>query len=402
MEFEPEIEWRLLDELIGYHNNPKTHPDAQIEKIASSIHEFGFTVPLIVDASNVLVCGHGRLAAAKKLNLDKVPVIVRDDLSKTQIKQLRIAENKVSESGWDMEALKLELEELEELGADLELTGIDTSELDELLQRESGEHDESGADEDEVPDVEEVEPRCKLGEIWQLGRHRIMCGDSTDEEQVRRLLGDRKVDMVFSDAPYGMKFDPTKDRSKPFGSASKENAKTIKSIARPPVIGDNSTETAIAAYEICANLFPYAVQVWWGANYYANTLPPSSCWIVWDKENSGDFADCELAWTNQKSAIRLFRHMWNGMLKDSERGERRVHSTQKPVKLAEFCYSKYGNSGDVIFDPFWGSGISTLAATRMEGNRTVFSVELSPQYVEIGIQRWEKLTGEEAVLIDSF
>lgn len=158
MQFEPEIEWRLLEELIGYHNNPKTHSGAQIDKIASSIHEFGFTVPLIVDASNILVCGHGRLAAAKKLNLNKVPVIVRDDLSPAKIKSLRIAENKVSESEWDMEALKLELEELEELEANLDLTGFDSSELDSLLN--ASDFEPSDAEESEPKQPKEIECEC--------------------------------------------------------------------------------------------------------------------------------------------------------------------------------------------------------------------------------------------------
>ena len=396
MEFEPEIEWRFLDELIGYHNNPKTHPDAQIEKIASSIHEFGFTVPLIVDASNVLVCGHGRLAAAKKLNLDKVPVIVRDDLSKTQIKQLRIAENKVSESGWDMEALKLELEELEELGADLELTGIDTSELDELLQRESGEHDESGADEDEVPDVDEARPRCKLGEIWQLGRHRLGCFDSTDVELVRRLLGDRKVDMIFSDPPYGMKVVKNNMVGADFGVAKKGNY--------APIVGDEGIDTATKSFAFCFEVAPSAVQIWWGANYYANVLPPSSCWIVWDKRcDSGienTFADCELAWVSVKSQSRIYRQLWNGMIRQGEH-ETRVHPTQKPRSLFVWAASKYGNPGDIVFDPFVGSGISFLGCEELNDDRTVFGVELSPHYVEITIRRWESFSGQQAQLVSS-
>ena len=396
MEFEPEIEWRFLDELIGYHNNPKTHPDAQIEKIASSIHEFGFTVPLIVDASNVLVCGHGRLAAAKKLNLDKVPVIVRDDLSKTQIKQLRIAENKVSESGWDMEALKLELEELEELGADLELTGIDTSELDELLQRESGEHDESGADEDEVPDVDEARPRCKLGEIWQLGRHRLGCFDSTDVELVRRLLGDRKVDMVWSDPPFntGIQQGRTASRwgviendamtSEQFGAFLCKFFEVINLYAK----------SSSHIYVCCHwKSYPYFFQ--------ASKTNPNAL-IVWVKNNFGLGSGYRpqhefiLFWGQLESTTES--NVWQ-INKDISSEYR--HPMQKPTELGIRAMKNSSLGNDLIFDPFLGSGMSIIAAQKMEGDRTVYGCEIDPVYCTIVLDRFQQFTGIEPKLIDS-
>jgi len=150
------------------------------------------------------------------------------------------------------------------------------------------------------------------------------------------------------------------------------------------VIGDDSTDTAIVSSGMLLAEYPKAVHVWWGGNYYANALPPSSCWLVWDKETTGNFADCELAWTNQKRAARLFRHQWNGMLRESERG-RRVHPTQKPVALAVWAFGLLGEEGDVILDPFCGSGMSIAAAEQT--GRVVRAMEKSEDYVAVALER---------------
>jgi DNA modification methylase len=165
-----------------------------------------------------------------------------------------------------------------------------------------------------------------------------------------------------------------------------------------PIVGDDSIETAVLSSQLCLEQFPNAVQLWWGGNYYAHTLPPSSCWLVWDKENTGNFADAELAWCSDKSAVRIFKHMWNGMLKASEHGQKRVHPSQKPVALAEWAFEKYGKEQDIIFDPFLGSGMSVIAAENLD--RTVVGCELSPEYIDIIITRWENHTGEEATLLE--
>jgi DNA modification methylase len=162
-----------------------------------------------------------------------------------------------------------------------------------------------------------------------------------------------------------------------------------------PIAGDDSIDTAINSTDLYLMLFEAAVHCWWGGNYFANALPPSNCWIVWDKENTGDFADAELAWTNQPSAVRIFKHMWNGMVKASEHGQRRVHPTQKPIALAAWFFEKYGQSGNTIIDPFLGSGMSLIAAEQL-GDRTVIGFELSEKYCSIICDRWEKLTGGAA------
>jgi hypothetical protein len=166
------------------------------------------------------------------------------------------------------------------------------------------------------------------------------------------------------------------------------------------VIGDDSKDTAHSSFQLCSSLYPKALQIWWGANHYSDGLPSSSCWLVWDKVNDlTDFADAELAWCSHKGAVRIFRHKWNGMRKDSEQGIKRVHPNQKPIIMAEHFFEKYGKEGDIIFDPFLGSGISVIASEKM-GDRTVIGCELSPEYIDIIISRWEKLTGKEATLLD--
>jgi hypothetical protein len=235
--------------------------------------------------------------------------------------------------------------------------------------------------------------------------------------------------MVWSDPPYGIEIVSThvsvgggncnrtsieecQDRkqnrakglgtvggSKPFGSKAVRGSVGTSNVVSvnqyEPIIGDDTTKTACNSFEVCKS-FPDAIQIWWGANYY-DFLPPSPCWLVWDKENTGNFADAELAWSNHQSAVRIFKHQWNGMIKASERGESRVHPTQKPVALAEWAFEKYGAAGDLIFDPFLGSGMSIIAAENLK--RRVIGIELSEHYCSVVVSRWEDYTGKKAVKI---
>jgi site-specific DNA-methyltransferase (adenine-specific) len=259
---------------------------------------------------------------------------------------------------------------------------------------------------DKVED-DQLESRVKLGEIWACGRHRVACGDSTDEETVRALLGDQAIDFVWSDPPYGISIvnkqgrvgsdQATNDRRRAKGG----KVAPPKSVAvYAPVIGDETTNTAFASITLCEEIAPKAKKMYWGANHFG-LLPSASCWIVWDKKNDGtSFADCELAWTNFDGAVRIFRHMWNGMLRDSENnGQKRCHPNQKPIVMAEWVFEKYGAANDFIFDPFLGSGISLLAAQKMEGDRTVFGFELSPIYCTVILERFSAFTGIEPELV---
>ncbi len=209
------------------------------------------------------------------------------------------------------------------------------------------------------------------------------------------MLQGRCPDLIWSDPPYGIK---CQKKNGTIGGSSGE----IHSKKYPHIAGDGSTETAISSFNLCQELFPTAVQVWWGANHYCEGLPNSSCWIVWDKLNGdNNFADCELAWTNQKSAVRKFSFMWNGLIKQGESAnKKRMHPNQKPVEIVTWFWDKYCEDKLLCFDPFLGSGTSIIAAEK-DGDRIVYGCELMPEYADLVLQRWEQESGKMAELIES-
>ncbi len=383
-----------IDKLIPYAKNSRTHSDAQI---AASIQEWGFTTPILIDDQNSVIAGHGRLAAARKLGLTEVPVIVATGWTDAQKRAYVIADNKLAlNAGWDNELLALELGELGDIGFDLELTGFTDEEIKALMPVEVT---EGLTDEDEVPEVP-AEPVTVLGDVWLLGKHRLMCGDSTSIDAVDTLMAGSKADMVFTDPPYGISIvkGSKVGGDKPFGSKDSRGTDGATNIVKAnlyaPIAGDDTIDVAIEAIQVIKTLGA-KVEIIWGGNYYAQALENSSCWIVWDKENTGNFADAELAWTNQKTAVRIFKHMWNGMVKASEHGQKRVHPTQKPVKLAEWCFEQYGAECETVLDLFCGSG-STLIACE-SSNKIGYMMELSPHYCDVIVRRWQDFTGKRAI-----
>lgn len=227
---------------------------------------------------------------------------------------------------------------------------------------------------------------CQPGDLWQLGRHRMLCADSTHLTHLYRLLGNATVDMVFADPPYGI------------GVVSKQGRIGKSSRCYKKVAGDEDTRTATTAYRLYLSLFPDAVQAWWGANYYANSVSNSRCWLIWDKQNGGtSFADAELAWTNITTSVRIFRHTWNGAVRASERGTR-YHPTQKPIALAAWFYEKYGSPGDLVLDPFLGSGPSLLAAEQT--GRRCYGFEIDPDYCDVILARYTAASGDQATLLE--
>ncbi len=386
-------EWEV-ERLSPYENNAKLHPDFHIKQIAESIEEFTFLDPIAVDEEGEILEGHGRLLAAKKRGDRTVPVIQITGLSDTQKTAYRLAHNKLTiNTEFDPELLKIDFEFLKDEGFELSLTGFDELELS-FLDNEEGEGGEnkgnSGKDDYDPP--EKIESRVKPGEIWQLGRHKIACSDSIIESNIKALFGDRfgDVSMVWSDPPCGIN---VVSKNGSLGGDTKGKY--------TQVLGDENKEVAYKSFSICQELFENTIQIFWGANHFASVVSDSSCWIVWDKQGGAslNFADCELAWTNIQQPARVFRHLWSGYRRASEVGEMRVHPTQKPVALPEWFFEKYGNANDLIFDPFLGSAPSIIAAQRMEGDRAVYGFELSPDYCEVIIQRWENFTGEKAELV---
>ncbi len=392
------IEQRKVESLIPYVNNARTHSDEQIAQIAASIKEFGFTNPILLDNTSGIIAGHGRLMAARKLSFDTVPCIELSHLSDKQRKAYILADNRLAmNSGWDTQLLTLELKSLDDEGFDLEMLGFDADELANLLEPEQV---EGLTDEDAVPEAPEV-PVTVLGDVWLLGKHRVMCGDSTSIDAVEKLMDGVTVDMVLTDPPYGIGIVSGGGKvggGGAFGgkkNEKKDKSNVVQSSNFAPVVGDDSIDVAVEAIQVIATLNA-KVQIIWGGNYYSAHLPNSSCWIVWDKQNTVNFADAELAWTNQTTAVRIFAHMWNGMVKASEHGQKRVHPTQKPITLSEWCILQYGAKCNTVLDLFGGSGSTLIACEKT--NRQCFMMEITPAYVDVIVKRWQDFTGKEATL----
>lgn len=358
--------------------------------LEKSLRDYGAGRSVLVDKAGRIIAGNKTIEAAGAIGLEDAVMVETDgsqvvivkrtdlDIDSPEGRGLAIADNRVAEVGldWDIEALEKIGEELD-LGefwfAD-ELPEIDFGSIDE--------DDEPAGDADAVPDAQEVTV-SRMGDLWILGSHRVLCGDSTNDEDVARLMDGNKADMVYTDPPYGISV---------VQGGTVGGGKLAKVGVYAPVAGDCSIDVAISAIKIIQTL-DAKTQIIWGGNYYASELPNSPCWIVWDKENTGNFADVELAWTNQKTAARIFKHMWNGMLKASERGEKRVHPTQKPVMLALWCFDNYGQP-DTVLDLFLGSGSTLIACEKTR--RKCYGMEISPAYVDVVIKRWQDYTGNEA------
>lgn len=375
-----EIIIKKIGDIIPYENNPRKNDDA-VEYVANSIREFGFKNPVIIDKNNVIVAGHTRVKAAERLGIEEIPCIMADDLTDEQIKAFRLADNKVGEiAEWDFEMLDLEL-----LDIDMDMTdfGFELEEAEE----------ETEVIEDDYDIEPPAEPKAKLGDLWQLGKHRLICGDSTDVAVIDRLMDGVKADMVFTDSPYGINAvgDNGEVGADDFGIAKKGKYKKI--------IADDTTETAQQAYDIYSQLCDKMIL--WGGNYFLDFLPPSDGWLIWDKRGESGirntFADGEMAWCSFHTPVRIYHQLWNGMIREGEH-EKRVHPTQKPIRMLSEILQDFTNEGDIILDVFGGSG-STLIACEQTG-RICYMAELSPEYVDVIIKRWETLTGEKAVLIN--
>lgn len=376
---ETRIIYMDVADLKAYEKNPRKNGPA-VEKVAASIREFGFKVPVVIDRDRTIVCGHTRVMAARKLKMGRVPCIVADDLTDEQVKAYRLADNKVAEfSEWDVDLLE---GELDAIGIDMTQFGFDPFE-----------EEQPEIVEDEIP--EEVEPMAKLGDIFRLGEHRLMCGDSTSHECVTKLLEGVIPDMVFTDPPYGINLNG--DNSKRGGANSiMKGGLKLKSFI------DDSTEYACKAFDIVQDL-KVKKQVWFGANYYCHHLPETNNWLIWDKrveeKMTNTNSDCEMAWVlDGHQSCRIFRYLWNGLIKAGEKGEKRVHPTQKPIALVSYCVEKYAPEAKKLLDLFGGSGSSLIAAEQL--GIKCFMMELDPHYCDVIIARWEKLTGGKAELVE--
>jgi hypothetical protein len=351
------IEWVKTKDIVPNENNPRILKDDKFKKLMQSIKDFPEMLeirPIVVNNEMMILGGNMRLKAIQEIGLKEVPIIKAENLTEQQQREFLIKDN-VGFGEWDWDALANDWDpaELNEWG--LDVPNMDLTELE--------------AEEDDFDvDADGIETDIVLGDLFEIGEHRLLCGDSTDSDAVERLMDGQKADMVFTDPPYGM------------NAVSKSGV--LKKKYGTDIMGDSDTNAAKDSFNLIYSLYPDAIHIWWGANYYSSCLPDSECWIVWDKNNGeSDQTDCELAWTNARSVVRQFT-------KASEKTNR-VHPTQKPVELIDWSIKRFAEKAKVIGDYFLGSGATMVASHQLK--RKCYGMELDPKYCQVIIDRMRKL-----------
>jgi DNA modification methylase len=388
------IDYRPIGDLIPYARNARTHSEAQVALIAGSIREYGFTNPVLVDGENGIIAGHGRVMAARKLGLARVPVIELAHLTEAQKRAYILADNKLAEqAGWDRELLALELGDLQDMAVDVASLGFDAGELDALLR--SGEADPREEDIPEAPAV----PVSRPGDLWLLGNHWLICGDATDAGTVAKVLNGVQPHLMVTDPPYGVAYDPAW-RNEVGAARTKRTGK---------VLNDHRAD-----WREAWALFPGDVAYVWHGALQATTVAESllACGfairsqIIWAKErlvlSRGDYHwQHEPAWyavrekaTGHWSGDRKQTTLWQIPSRDQDAAT--VHGTQKPVECMRRPMLNNSSPGQAVYEPFSGSGTSIIAAETC--GRHCLAVELDPAYVDVAVLRWQAFTGKKAVL----
>lgn len=382
-----EIQYKNTLDLIPYVNNSRTHSDEQVNQVASSIKEFGFTNPILIDEDGGIIAGHGRVMAATKLNLDSVPTITLSNLTDAQKKAYVIADNQLAlNSGWDLDKLKLEIENLEELDFNIDLLGFDDDFLDGLLDEEVN---EGLVDEDAVPEVPE-DPVTVDGDVWVLGEHRLMCGDSMSIDSVDQLLKGKKADMVHTDPPYGVSYQ----------SNMREASDKFEVIKNDDVFLDIAP-----VIEACSKGWVFVWTSWkvlttWIELFEGFGYPTNQ--VIWFKGGGGigDLkrtfsSDYETALVWHRGSELTGKRIGSVWKVEKDSASSYVHPTQKPVALPEEAITKTTRKGDVILDLFGGSGSTLIACEKTKRNARI--MELDPKYCDVIVKRWQDFTGKKAI-----
>lgn len=383
-----QIEQVSVSTLIPYARNSRTHSDEQVSQIAGSIREFGFTNPVLIDADGTIIAGHGRVMAAKKLGLETVPCIRLGHLTPSQVRAYVIADNKLAlNAGWDDQMLRSELESLQEDGFNMDLTGFSEEELAELLEPEVVEGE---TDPDQTPEVP-VEPITKLGDVWILGNHRLMCGDSTSIDAVQKMMAGSKADMVFTDPPYGVEYQSNmRTKSDKFSVLKNDD----KFLDISPIIHAFSDGWVFVwtSWKVITKW----IEMFDGFGYPTNI-------VVWHKPGGGigDLSktfssDYEVALVWHRGADLCGKRVGSVWTIYKDSASSYVHPTQKPVALAVEAIDKTTLFGNTVLDLFGGSG-STLIACEKTGRKARL-MELDPKYCDVIVKRWEDFTGKKSVL----
>lgn len=381
----PDYKKVKTSDLIPYARNSRTHSDEQVNQIVASIKEFGFLNPIIVDGDNGIIAGHGRVLAANKIGLDLLPVVEASHLNETQKRAYIIADNKLAlNAGWDDEMLRVEFDELSEAGFDLELTGFSLDEIDDLQIEEI----ELGlTDEDEAPEPPET-PVSVRGDVWVLGNHRLMCGDSTMIDEVETLMDGAKVDMVFTDPPYNIDYKGLNGEHEKIKNDKMPDGEFVDFLS-------SSIPSCTVIYVCCS---------WQYAHLFREAMVRIGCspkaMICWDKVNPAQHLDLYY----KQHEIIWYRGPYGGEktvrgdVWQIKRQRNTVHPTMKPVELIEIALQDHKNRKNV-YDAFGGSGSTLIACEK--NSRSAFLMELDEKYVDVIIKRWEEYTGKKAVHVET-
>ena len=382
---EMQIIQRKIEDLIPYVKNSRTHSEDQIAQIAASIKEFGWTNPILIDGENGIIAGHGRVMAARKLKYKQVPTIELKDLTETQRKAYIIADNRLAlNAGWDNEMLTIELNDLLADGFALELLGFDPKEIDALLEPEVV---EGLTDEDAVPDVPD-EPITKMGDIYQLGNHRLICGDSSSQNDVDKVLDGDRPDMIFTDPPYNIDYQGVSDKRDKIKNDKMEDSAFVDFL--------NQTLYGCETMYVCCS--------WHYAHLFREAMEKigrkPKAMIVWNKVNPAQHLD---KYFKQHEIIFYYgdyggHKTLRGDIWTIKRQRNTVHPTMKPVELIEMALED-NKDKKIVFDMFGGSG-STLIACEKQ-NRKARLIELEPKYCDVIVKRWEDFTGKKAMLVNA-
>jgi len=391
-----QIEQIETGSLIPYINNSRTHSDEQVMQVASSIKEFGFTNPILIDGEGGIIAGHGRLMAAKKLGLNEVPCIRLGHLTEAQRKAYVIADNQLAlNSGWDLDVLKVEMERLEELDFDIDLLGFDDDFLSSLLIEEPS---EGLTDEDAVPEAPET-PTTVEGDVWILGNHRLMCGDSTSIDAVEKLMAGNKADCVITDPPYNQ--ETGGGFKGEIGASLSKQSQDIEHLCNfepeefLSVLPITHAKGKLNATIFCnKDLVPRYLNWAVDNNYSFNIL-------VWKKPSAiplgGSYMpDVEYMLVFRKSAkfnTKINSVRYSKVLECKR--ETGLHPTMKPIELIENQLQIVSDSGDIVMDLFGGSGSTMIACEKH--NRVCLMNELDPKYCDVIIKRWQEFTGKQAI-----
>jgi len=369
--------------LLADPANARKHDTKNIDAIKASLKQFGQRKNIVV-RDGIIIAGNGTVEAAKQLGWDDITIAVADDMSATEAKAFALADNRTAELAvWDDDVLGEQLQALYEDGYAIADIGFDWED-----------NNKAGGgggltDDDEVPEVEENVFGVKRGDIWQLGEHRLMCGDSTSKDDVDRLMAGEKADMVFTDPPYGMNLNT--DFSKIKGTQNKGGGKN----KYKPIEGDlNYFDLPSFIVDLASDVFL------WGAEYYKNSIPLGGSWVVWDKvitESLGKSigSNFELCWSKLKHKRDIARIKWSGFYGfENEDTPKKIHPTQKPVALAEWFFDRWGKDKNLVVDLFLGSGSTLIACEKT--NRKCYGSEIDAHYCSVIIKRWQDFTGKEA------